>query len=189
MTSDSCGPMKHAADAMTTRTQWRSLMKSALPSAIALGVLVFGAAGSQAYGPSPGSAPLLATEPAFTKVHASPKFHADCRFGEGKPGSPPRWHRHRCRQTSTGFRCRHGTIPCGSHKVDAPVAGPPGCASRPVTRCKGFGWSCVRWDSFQNCCARWVCPAVIKYPQTREPSRPPRALPWSRRLPPSPFTR
>lgn len=182
--------LKRAADVMATRPQWRSLMKSALPSAIALGLLVFGAAGSQAYGPSPDSAPLLATEPAFIKVHAAPKFHPDCRFGEGDmPGSPLRWHKHRCHHTSAGFHCHHNIRPCESQKADAPVAGPPGCASRPATRCKGFGWSCVRWDSFQSCCARWVCPAVIKYPQTREPFRGPKPLPWSQRLPSSRITR
>jgi hypothetical protein len=42
-------------------------MKSALPSGMALGVLLFGAAGSQAYGPSPGSsAAMLATELSVT---------------------------------------------------------------------------------------------------------------------------
>jgi hypothetical protein len=154
-------------------------MKSALLSAIALGVLVLGAAGSQAYGPSP--APILATEPAFTKVHAiGTQYHLDCRFGP--PGGfqkKPKWHKHIDTHYTNSRRCGTKT------NDDGPRVGPSSCAATPTTRCLGR-WSCQGRDSFQKCCTRWVCAPVIKNPQTKEPfDIRPKPLPGSRRVPPS----
>jgi hypothetical protein len=181
-------------------------MKSALHAAVALGVLVLGAAGSQAYGPSPGSAPLLATEPAFIKVHElgfeppreytgqdpyirrKPIYHTDCRLGRYGHGKSKKygWHKH-----SIYNEVWATTSPCPGPKPreDAPVVGPGRCAAEPTVRCLGY-WSCTgRWDRLQRCCTKWQCLPVIKNPLTKEPSRPPRPRPWSQRTPWGALTR
>jgi hypothetical protein len=184
-------------------------MKSALPSVIALGALLLGAAGSQAYGPSPGSTPRLIADPAFIKVHEigfeppvpdtgqNPYvrrpaiYHTDCRFGPYGPVKKHKqgWHKH------SSIHVPITTSPCGVYKKDGPVQGFGSCVALPASGC-----ICVAWNPVEKCCTRWGCPKSdtsqqrkepLRNPQTKDPFKgpKPKPLPWSQRTPRSPFMR
>jgi hypothetical protein len=99
-------------------------MRSIVPWVTVFGLLMFGAAGSRAYAPVPGSnSAVLATEPAFTKVHTiGSQFHEDCRYGPvWQLGVKTIWHRH----PRDKYWPRHR--PCGAYRrPDGPYRVTPG---------------------------------------------------------------
>lgn len=138
-------------------------MKSVLPAIIVVGMLVFSAAGSQAYGPGAGSrGGITANRPALTKIHSG---HVDCRFGPvggwGWHGTV--WHKHENFQTSGWISCTK-RVDIGNHDKPAVVA--PRCAAKPGASSKcpyATEWTCAKWYvSLKNCCTKWRCTSVIK---------------------------
>jgi hypothetical protein len=61
----------------------------------------------------------------------------------------------------------------------------PDCGANAKAVCVAAKVACP----YYRPCAKWTCVRGLKPPQTREPFKGPKPLPWSRRLPPSPITR
>jgi hypothetical protein len=123
-------------------------MKSALPSAIALGVLIFSAAGAQAHR-LPGQG-----------------FHKDCRYGPAyEEALAPRWHRHGgVGWTASGFywcEAPKGWVAPGKIDRTKPVVAPR-CAARPRNKCAyTTEWTCANWYAPLKCCTRWQCTSKV----------------------------
>src|SRR5262245_6699258 len=99
--------------------QGRTLMKSMLPFTV-VGMLVLAAAGSQAYGPSPGSgAAVLTTEPLVTSVHG---WHTDCEYGpmygDYRTTYSFSWHYHKPNRYMPRLAPAGGCQPQTTHKID-----------------------------------------------------------------------
>jgi hypothetical protein len=119
-------------------------MKSVPPSAIALGVIVFSAAGAQAHG-----------------------FHKDCQYGPpaAKGWPTPKWHRHGLQYGAPHFySCE---APKGGKVVDKtkPVVAPR-CAARPraSSSCPPHSaeWTCANWYTPLRCCTSWQCTSKVR---------------------------